>query len=189
MKTEYCQKENAHLASLYQELGDAGLPAWLDADTLVAHAAGELSPGLALRVQQALDQSPELMALHASLVDLAPHSEALAQSLAAQSQHQAHRQVRRAGAGARHAVRRSGHHRRARWMGTAAALLLAVVGVWGWQQLDTGHHQTATASNPPAATQQVDTIFDNGMDHRLAVNPKKAGDDKIFRASFNKKRS
>lgn len=186
MKTENRQKSNSRIAGLYQQLGDAWLPAWLDADTLVAHASGELSPTLAHRVQQVLDQSPELTALHASLVELAPHSEALAQSLAGQSQGHGHRQARHTGS--QHAVRRSGHHRRARWMGTAAAVLLAVAGVWGWQQLDPGQ-QTTTASNPPAAIQQGDTIFHSGMDHRLAVGPDKAGGDKIFRASFNKKQS
>ncbi len=186
MKTEYYQNEDTRIAGLYQQLGDAGLPAWLDADTLVAHAAGELSPSLAQRVQKALDQSPELTALHASLVELAPHSEALAQSLAGQSQHQGHRQVQHANS--RHAVRRSVHHQRARWMGTAAALLLAVAGVWGWQQLDSTQ-QTTTASNPPAAIQQTDTIFDSGMDHRFAVGPEKIDGDKIFRTTFNHKSS
>lgn len=186
MKTEHHQNEDSRIAGLYRQLGDAGLPAWLDAGTLVAYVAGELSPSLAQRVQNALDQSPELTALHASLVELAPHSEVLAQSLAGQIQHQGHRQIHHTGS--RHAVRRSAHHRRARWMGTAAALLLAVAGVWGWQQLDSTQ-QTATASNPPAAIQQADTIFDSGMDQRLAVGADKVDSDKIFRTSFNHKSS
>lgn len=187
MKTEHRQHEETSLATLYRQMGDAGLPAWVDGDTLAAYAAGELPAGLAERVEKVLEHSPELSALHASLVELAPHSEVLAQSLAGQSQHQGHRQIHHAGA--RHAVRRTTHHRRTRWMSAAAAVFLAIAGVWGWQHFDASQQPTATASQQPSATPHVDTIFDNGMDARLAANPRKTEGDKIFRASFNKKQS
>lgn len=188
MKTEHRQHEDSPLAELYRRLGDAGLPAWLDGDTLAAHAAGALPSALARRVEQALQQSPELRALHASLVELAPHSEALAQSLAGQSRHQGHRRIRHAAQ--HHEVRGTAHHRRTRWMSAAAAVFLAIAGVWGWQHFDAGQQPTAaTASQQPEATPQGDTIFDNGMDSRLAVNPKKSEGDQIFRASFNRKSS
>lgn len=188
MNTEHRQiNVGTRLADLYRQMGDAGLPAWLDGDTLAAYAADELSPELARRIEQALQHSPELSALHASLVELGPHSAALAQSLAGQTQHQGHRQVRHAGA--RHAVRRTVHHRHTRWMSAAAAVFLAIAGVWGWQHFDAGQQPSAMASQQPAATPGADTIFDSGMDSRLAVSPKKSEGDKIFRASFNRKSS
>lgn len=188
MSTEHRQIDNKALARLYQQLGDPELPAWLDADVLVAHAAGNLSPALARRVQRLIDASPALAAIHQSLVDLAPHAEVLAQALAVQTQPAAHRQVRHAAP--RHAVRRAGHHRRARWMGAAAAVLVAVAGVWGWQHFDL-RQQAATASVQPAATvNKPDTIFDSSMDgQRLASNPAEIRGDSIFRADFKHKSS
>ena len=176
----------SRLTGLYRQLGDTGLPAWLDADTLVAHAAGELPPAMAQRVQQAVDASPRLQALSASLAELAPHAEQLAQSLASHGQHQTHRRTRVAST--RHAVRRQAHHVRARWAGAAAAVFLAIAGLWSWQHFDAAQ-SNATAMQQSAATSAGDAIFNSGMDPRLAASPKKAAGDSIFRASFNRKSS
>ncbi|MGA7297642.1 MAG: hypothetical protein WBW92_09050 [Rhodanobacteraceae bacterium] len=186
MSTEHSQLDDMRLAGLYRQLGDAGLPAWLDADTLVAHAAGELPPAMTQRVQQAVDASPELKALSAGLAELAPHAEMLAQSLASHGQHQTHRRTRVVST--RHAERRQAHHIRARWAGAAAAVFLAIAGVWSWQHFDAAQ-PTATASQQPVVTPKTDAIFDSGMDSRLAASPKKAAGDSIFRASFNRKSS
>lgn len=187
MTTEHCQIESEALARLYRQLGDVTLPAWLDADVLAAHAAGSLSPALSRSVQAALDASPALAAIHQGLADLAPHSEALARSLAGAARQAGQHPARHVAS--RHAVRRAGHQRRARWLGAAAALLVAVAGVWGWQHFDL-REQPSTASVQPAATPQSDSIFDSGMDNqRLASNPNKAEDDSIFRANFNRKSS
>lgn len=187
MTIEHRPIENEALARLYKQLGDTELPAWLDGDVLAAHAAGNLSPQLARRVQAVLDASPALAAIHQGLTELAPHSETLARSLASKTRHVGHWQIRHAAS--RHAVRHSRHHRRARWMGAAAAVLLAVAGVWGWQHFDS-RQQPATASTQPAATPLPDTIFDSSMDgQRLASNPAKSGGDSIFRSDFKRKSS
>lgn len=183
VKTDNAYTERPHLGALYRRLGDACLPAWLDADLLVAHAAGELSPALAQRIDTELAHSPELAALRDALADLAPASAQLADAVTALKPAAAHRRERHAAT--RHAVRRSRHQRHARWAGAAAAVLMAVAGVWSWQHLDARHAATAQvpAATAPARS-QPDTIFDNGMDSRMAARSGQ-GSDRIFRAGFS----
>ena len=184
MKTEHMQTNTETLTDLYRRLGEVDLPSGLDAEALVAYAAGELSADAARQVEVAITTSPRLVQLLALLRDLAPASADLAQAVQAQTVAGGHR--RHAHAAPEHRVRATRTHRPARWLSVAAVLLVAL-GMWGWQRVDVPH--TSTTAEVPTATQQApDSIFDSGMDHRLAAG-QPPNSDQIFRTDFKEKRS
>lgn len=181
------QTSQASLAEMYQQLDDAALPAWLDADTLVAHIGGQLPAALAQRVDMALADSPALQALRDSLVELAPHAEALEKALSNPRQEHGHHPVHHKVA--RHQVRQTRHprhSRRGRWLGAAAAMLLVTVaGVWGWQNVaNLSHPGLASQQAQPVDTPAGDEIFRGSMDDRVASNAETKPADRIFTNSF-----
>lgn len=172
------------LAALYAELDRPGVPAWLDADVLAAHVAGELSPALDRQVQAALATSPALAALCETLAELQQPAAELAARLGREGHVHGHH--RQAHTSTRHGVRRSGHHG-LRWLGAAAALMLVVLAGWGAMQLKPGS-PSMTAGQTPLSAPQVDAIFSSGVDNGLANNDaSRAGGDRIFHSRFGRK--
>lgn len=193
MTTDKRTNRDNSLFELYARLGDGQLPAWLDADVLSAHAAGTLPPQLARRVEQVLEASPALAALHDSLVDLRPQSRALANALTTHATGHGHHRASTHGAAGHHAVRRQRHRQRTgKFAGAAAMVLLSVAAVLGTQQLQQAG-QPGMTKQAAAPMPTHDTIFDANMGGSLATTAKAhkgaSAGDQIFRASFKRNAS
>lgn len=182
-----------NLAELYRRLCACGDAPLLDAETLTAFAAGTLNAEQRERALRVLAVSPGQADLARLLVELAPASEVLAAAAAHRSEgHVRHgSNVRRVHAVAQPAVPRrvSRTHRATglRWF-AAAAVLVAVAGLWGWHHVDAVNG--AAIASAPAVPTPADTIFNASMGHAVAVQSSKADhSDQIFSSSFhNRKR-
>ncbi len=194
MTNEQHTLQNRQLTDLYRRLDDNRVPAWLDAETLVAYGRNELSPELTDKVRSAIDSCPALAALQDALQALAPATEATAAAVA-QPPRLSHTHHRRAHTTARrHRPSRRAGSGRLRWVGIAAAIVLTTIGVFGLQQFEasrlTAQQAGQHAVDGGAPADRPDAIFDNGMDGRAMASHDAAQDtDHIFRSDFKAARS
>lgn len=190
------QPDNMNLAELYRHLCESSAAPSLDADTLAAFAAGRLNAEQRDAVLRVLAVSPQQADLARLLVDLTPASETLAAAAAQRSQgHVRHGSTstrRLRGVAQPAAPRHVPRARRAtglRWF-AAAAVLVAVAGLWGWQHAE-APGGGATVATAPATPASADTIFSSSMGHAVAVQNAKADHhrDEIFSAGFHARKS
>jgi hypothetical protein len=168
------------LSRLYQRLGARRRPLGselLDADTLVAASAGELSGDRRDEVAARLSRSPAQTDLVRMLHELHADSTALANAVQ-QHQGRAHSRDNRR---TRHAGQAHHRARTLRWAGLAACLML-VVGFVVWHPL--GDH---TSNKEMATTAKPDRIF-TSKDRIFSMTDVPAGHgavDGVFRSDFN----
>jgi anti-sigma factor RsiW len=173
-----------NLSTLYRRMlveaasGPAGL---LDADTLVAAAAGRLKDDRRNEVAARLSRSPAQTDLVRLLRELEPQSAALAASAA---ERQGHAHVRDA-RGYRHGHTARRHARRLRWVGLAACLSLVVGAVFWHAGIDksdpSGAQMTAhSAVRPDRIFTSQDRIF-SVTDERVV----QGAVDGVFQSDFN----
>lgn len=186
--------DNRTLTDLYRLVCERGDAPYLDAETLAAFAADTMSAEQREQVLQVLAASPEQADLARMLAELAPASEALATAAVQRSEgHARHgstvRRLHVAGQAASHPhVRRVRRTAGLRWF-AAAAVFVAVAGVWGWHQVEAPSSGTTIASTA-AMPAPADTIFSSDMSPTVAVHNGAADhSDQIFSSSFhNRKR-
>lgn len=168
------------LSGLYRNMSAqqrAGAADLLDADTLVAAAAGSLRGDRRDVVASRLAQSPAQTDLVRMLGELAPVSAELAAAVGERHVHEHSRGGRRIHHGS--GVHR--HARHARWIGLAACLML-VFGAIFWQQPG-GDPMSGTAQSEV----RPDRIF-TSKDRIFAVtdvNTVSTATDDLFRSDFN----
>lgn len=187
--------DNTSLAELYRRLCQRDDAPCLDAETLTAFAAGILSDEKRAQVLQVLAVSPAQADLAHMLAELAPASDVLARAAVQRSEGHARQgsSVRRLHAIGQPAPQRHVPRvRRAagmRWF-AAAAVLVAVAGVWGWQHVEAPRGAAIASATATPAPAPADTIFSSDMSHSVAVQSAKADhSDQIFSSSFhNRKR-
>ena len=153
-------------------------PGCVDADTLVRFAAGEFSADAHAEIAARLAALPGQDAVVRLLAELQPDSARLAASItAADAPHQrVSRHI------SRHAIHAPRARRGLRWL-AAAAVLVAVAGLWSAHHVIALEGMPAVVASPNAALPQVDDgIFGSGMDGRIAATSH--DDDVIFRATF-----
>lgn len=181
--------DNTNLAELYRRLCERDDAPLLDAETLTAFAAGTLNAEQREQVLGVLAISPGQSDLARMLAELLPASDALAAGAVHRSQgHDRHgATVRRL-----HAVSQPALQRRARrsasmrWF-AAAAVMVAVAGLWGWHHVEAPGR--AAVASTPTSSAPTDTIFSSDMSHAVAVQRTRADhSDQIFSSNFHSKK-
>ncbi|HNR92368.1 MAG TPA: hypothetical protein PKO41_08085 [Dokdonella sp.] len=170
------------LSSLYRRLAAQsrdGLGDLLDADTLVAAAAGSLRGDRRDEVAMRLARSEVQTDLVRLLRELAPAAQALAGEVSGRNV-AAHA---REGRGLRHAIRPR-RHNGLRWAGLAACLAVTLGAIGLHQQRERAREaEIATkleaAARPDRIFTSVDRIFSARIDAAQAVG------DGLFRSDFN----
>lgn len=171
------------LAQLYRDLTarSAG-PVALDADTLVAAAAGTLPADRREAVAGRLAVSPSEAELVRMLAVLEDDSQALAADLARYDRSHGRRHDRRTQRTAAPAVRRAA---KVRWAGMGACLM-AVLGLWSTHRIGPG--SIDGSSSGIYAEHKSDRIFTT-KDSIFAWSNGESnvadGPDKLFRSEFN----
>lgn len=171
------------LAQLYRDLTarSAG-PVALDADTLVAAAAGTLPADRREAVAGRLAASPSEAQLVRMLAVLEDDSQALAADLSRYDRSHGRRHERRTQRAAAPAVRRSA---KVRWAGMGACLM-AVLGLWSTHRIGPG--SIDGSSSGIYAEHKSDRIFTT-KDSIFAWSNGESnvadGPDKLFRSEFN----